>query len=157
MTKANQNDKQNSIAASIASMIGSASYKPNQSNKKRAKKTKTQQIFVILSIVSFLGSAVFGMAQTYSAGMNQSSQSQAETAEAVAEQTKLQAEIRGYELVLKREPNNSVVLEGLANTYLQMNDYKGAIDPLEKLVKLNPERSDYANLLAQTKQKAGNL
>ena len=89
------------------------------------------------------------MIRTYKEALDQPVQSQVETTEADSLQTELQAQIRGYELVLKREPNNSIVLEGLVNTYLQMNDYKGAIAPLEKLVKLNPGRSDYVKLLKQ--------
>jgi cytochrome c-type biogenesis protein CcmH/NrfG len=56
--------------------------------------------------------------------------------------------------VLKREPDNEVALEGLANTYIATDNFKEAIEPLEKLVKLNLGRSDYANLLKESKQKA---
>lgn len=77
-----------------------------------------------------------------------SSQTPSQTAE-WAQQAK------GYEIVLQREPKNQVALEGLANARLQMNNAKGAIAPLEQLVKLNPNRLDYAKLLAETKKKVG--
>jgi len=41
----------------------------------------------------------------------------------------------------------------LANVRLEMNNGKGAIEPLEKLVKLHPDRADYQALLAQAKGK----
>ena len=108
---------------------------------------------LMLSIVSFAGSTIFGMARTYSEALTQPVQTQAETTETASLQAEQQAEIQGYESVLKREPDNGVALEGLVNMRLQMKDYKGAIAPLEKLVKLNPERSDYAQLLAKLKKK----
>ena len=67
----------------------------------------------------------------------------------------LEAQAKGYELVVQREPQNSAALRGLLEVRLKMGDIKGAIAPLEQLVKLNPEQTDYAVLLAQAKQKTG--
>lgn len=68
------------------------------------------------------------------------------------ELTKLEAEANGYQKVLEREPNNNTALTGLLKIRLQQKDLTGAIAPLEKLAKLNPEQTEYLTLLAQAKQ-----
>jgi tetratricopeptide (TPR) repeat protein len=78
-------------------------------------------------------------------------------ADPAAMQAELEAQARGYELVLEREPENQTALEGLVDTRIQMGDIEGVVDPLQKLVDLNPEVTDYAVLLAQTKQQIGDL
>ncbi len=72
-------------------------------------------------------------------------------------QAELEAQARGYELVLEREPENQTALEGLVDTRIQMADIEGVVAPLQKLVSLNPDVTDYAVLLAQTKQQIGDL
>ncbi len=67
----------------------------------------------------------------------------------------LEAQVKGYELVLQREPDNRTALRGLLDVRLQMGDLKGAIVVLDRLAKLNPEETDYTVLLAQAKQQLG--
>ena len=103
-------------------------------------------------MVSFGGSAIFGVVSLFSSGL--SSQHQQKSAPvAVSQESLLAAQERGYQTVLQREPQNQTALEGLANVRLQMNNQVGAIEPLEKLVKLNPDRLDYKALLEQAKGK----
>lgn len=68
--------------------------------------------------------------------------------------SELQKQAEGYETVLKREPNNPLVLQKLVETRLQMNDLQGAIAPMEKLVKLYPEQKELKTLLDAIKQQA---
>lgn len=72
----------------------------------------------------------------------------------------LQEEAKNYELVLEREPENQIALNGLLQVRLKLlslnqGDVQGVIQPLEKLAQLNPEQSQYGVLLAQAKQQIG--
>ena len=76
------------------------------------------------------------------------------------EKSKLEDQARGYESVLQREPEKKVALQGLLEARLQLlrlgqGNIKGVIEPLEKLAKLNPEKTEYTILLAQAKQQIG--
>ncbi len=64
----------------------------------------------------------------------------------------LQKQAEAYALVLQREPENQTALRGLLEARLGLADVKGAIEPLEKLVKLDPQNVRMAVLLAQAKQ-----
>lgn len=109
-----------------------------------------KQIVVLVSIVSFFGSTVYGAVGSISSALKQPP-ADATTVPAPGE-SQLQAQARGYELVLKREPENQVALKGLVEVQLQMKHDRGAIAPLQKLVQLNPGQQEYKMLLAQVKQ-----
>ena len=64
----------------------------------------------------------------------------------------LQAQARGYESLLQREPENQTALQGLVEIRLQMNDFERIVEPLETLVRLNPQQEQYKTLLATVKQ-----
>ena len=116
------------------------------------KGDRIKQIFAFVSMVGFGGSTIFGMLSLFGSGLSGQHQ-QKQTPVAVSQESLLAAQERGYVTVLQREPQNQTALEGLANVRLEMGDKVGAIDPLEKLVKLNPDRADYKVLLGQAKGK----
>lgn len=116
------------------------------------KGDRIKQIFAFVSMAGFAGSTIFGMVSLFSTGLSSQHQ-QKPVAAAVSQESLLAAQERGYETVLQREPQNQTALEGLANVRLEMNNAKGAIEPLEKLVKLNPDRADYKDLLGKAKGK----
>jgi cytochrome c-type biogenesis protein CcmH/NrfG len=113
---------------------------------------RIKQIFALVSMVSFGGSAIFGLVNLFGSGLSGQHQ-QKQATPVVSQESLLVAKERGYETVLQREPENQTALEGLANVRLEMNDKVRAIEPLEKLVKLHPGRSDYKALLGQAKGK----
>jgi tetratricopeptide (TPR) repeat protein len=73
------------------------------------------------------------------------------------QQSQLADQVRGFELVLQREPENQTALEGLAKAKIQLGDVKGAIPSIEKLAQLNPTRTQYTLSLAQAKVSTGDI
>ena len=128
------------------------SIQKKSSDSRVNKGDRIKQIFAFVSMAGFAGSTIFGMVSLFSSGLSgQHQQKQAPVV--VSQESLLAAQERGYMRVLQRDPQNLTALEGLAKVRLQMDDQVGAIDPLEKLVKLNPERADYKVLLGQAKGK----
>lgn len=110
-----------------------------------------RRLFMLASGVVFMSALVSNLSSLYSGA-------QAPVAASPIEETDtLAAQARGYEIVLQREPNNVVALEGLAETRLEMNDPQGAIAPLEQLVSLDPDNADYAARLTEARQQAGTV
>lgn len=120
-------------------------------------KRRIERIAAVISIVSFGGSMIFGAVQAVSSGLNQAEVIPQQTAAAKPSpvslpKSKIQAQAREYEIVLKSEPDNQFALEGLVQVRLQMQDRKGAIQPLEKLIQLKPSQQKYKKLMIQLKQ-----
>jgi tetratricopeptide (TPR) repeat protein len=111
-------------------------------------------VFIGLSILPLVGGIMNQQKETTAISTAKPS--------AVAESPEtLQKEEEGYQLVLKRDPNNPTVLQGLLETRLKLiqqgvRQPKDVIEPLEKLAKLNPGQPLYPILLGQAQEKSGN-
>jgi tetratricopeptide (TPR) repeat protein len=107
--------------------------------------------FAFLGVVSFLG---FSIAPIVRAFWSESptAQVQAPTGEV---QNRLQERIAGYETVLQREPENVTALRGLADLNLELGKFDQAVEPLTKLVTLQPESLPDKLLLARLKLQLG--
>lgn len=121
-------------------------------------KRRIERIAAVISIVSFGGSMLFGAVQAISSGLNQTEVTPQPTAKAspssvALPKSKIQAQEREYEIVLRSEPNNQIALEGLVDVRLRMQNPQAAIQPLKKLAELNPSKQEYKTLLAEVKQK----
>jgi predicted Zn-dependent protease len=68
---------------------------------------------------------------------------------------RLQAEVEGYQEVLKREPENVNALRGLVDLQLQLQQPAEAIAPLAKLVELEPDNLSLGIMLGRLKVEAG--
>jgi tetratricopeptide (TPR) repeat protein len=132
----------------------------DKANKRRGLIT----VVMVLSLIAFVGfSAVPILDSILRANQAQSTSTPSPTQVAVsgAKQSELlQDQVRGYELVLQREPDNVTALRGLLQVRLELigqgvGQIKDAIAPLEKLAKLNPETTEYGILLAQAKERTG--
>ena len=120
---------------------------------KKPKENPLKRILVVCSMVAFLGSTGYGLFGLYSNALQQP-QTTATSEEASVDQ-QLAAKERGYELVLEREPENRVALEGLVEIRLQMQDTQGAIARLQRLVELHPQEAGYKVQLEQLQQQVG--
>ncbi|MEA5600617.1 tetratricopeptide repeat protein [Nostoc sp. UHCC 0252] len=126
------------------------------------------QIVLVLAVLAFVGVSVIPIIGAFN-NTPSSTQNPASTRGTLPSsdlKSKLEDEVRGYELVLQREPENQTALKGLLQARLQLlsqkeksevkpADIQVVIEPLEKLAKLNPEKSEYSVLLAQAKQQIG--
>ncbi|MEA5549883.1 tetratricopeptide repeat protein [Anabaena cylindrica UHCC 0172] len=118
---------------------------------KRSKQIeRKKRIVTYLGLFSFCGSILFGGVTTIQKAWESTPSSPVQSVE-----TELQKQVKGYELVLQREPNNQVALEKLSIIRLQSGDKQGAIALMEKLVKQHPDRQDYQTILVDTKRKIG--
>ncbi|WP_414544641.1 tetratricopeptide repeat protein [Nostoc sp. CCY0012] len=120
------------------------------------------RIILALAVLAFVGVSVIPIisALNNTSSPNQEATGTRTSVSSSDPTSKLADEVRGYELVLQREPENQTALKGLLQARLQLlslnqGDVQGVIEPLEKLAKLNPEQSEYGVLLAQAKQQMG--
>ena len=117
----------------------------------RKKQNKSLQRFLILaSGLAFLSSTAVFVIQGMFGSSQLSPTTNRSTTLSLEEQFIQQ--IEGYELVLQREPNNPVALEGLLTLRLQLRDARGALEPLEKLIELYPDQERYRQTLNIVKQ-----
>lgn len=118
---------------------------------------------LILSILAFVGFSVVPLLTAFdssNSAAGPANPSPTQSAGAQPKKEDLEKLASGYEAVLQREPENQTALKGLLEARLRLvqigaAEVKDVIPPLEKLVKLNPSETDYAVLLAQAKQQAG--
>lgn len=114
-------------------------------------------LVLVLALLAFVGFSLFPLLSS----VFQENQPAAQATPGITptistfKQPSLEDEVKGYELVVQREPQNVTAWRGLAEARLQQGDFQGAIAPLEQLAKLNPDQTDYGVLLAQAKQYAG--
>ncbi|WP_341526442.1 tetratricopeptide repeat protein [Nostoc sp. UHCC 0302] len=126
------------------------------------------KVVLALAVLAFVGVSVIPIIGAFNntPPSNQNVASSRGSLTSSEQKSKLEDAVRGYELVLQREPENQTALKGVLQARLQLLSQKGkgevqpadiqaVIEPLEKLAKLNPENSEYGVLLAQAKQQIG--
>jgi hypothetical protein len=121
----------------------------NTGKQDSRSRKKTVRLMTFISLVLFLGHTGYYMGRGFFNRPQQAPPPETVEADVI---TQLQSQERGYQIVLEREAENQTALEGLFRVRLEMDDQQGAIEPLEKLVTLNPDRQDYQDLLKQLKQ-----
>ena len=126
------------------------------------------RVVLAFAVVAFVGVSVMPIITTFNKPQSLP-QNQANTenqGSSLQQKSKLEDQVRGYELVLQKEPENQTALKGLLQARLQLLSQKSpgevkpadiqvVIEPLEKLARLNPQKSEYGVLLAQAKQQIG--
>ncbi len=112
-------------------------------------------VVLIIATIGLLGVSIIPLISATFTPQKNTVATPSPTQSVEAKKADVEAQARGYEEVLKREPDNQTALRGLLEARLRLTDIKGAIEPLEKLAKLNPAQTEYAVLLAQAKQQTG--
>ncbi len=118
-------------------------------------------VILILSLIAFVGFSMgplIGSLLGESRSTNSATPTPAQTAQ--ARQADLEAQARGYELVLQREPDNETALRGILQARLELismgqGDVQQVVEPLQKLSQRHPETTEYSILLAQSQQYIG--
>jgi tetratricopeptide (TPR) repeat protein len=127
---------------------------------KKSRRWLTITVLAITSLV-FIGLSIYPMIEALMNQQKATPTASNPTAPPSADSAEtVQKEEEGYQLVLKRDPNNQSALQGFVETRLKLirlglRKPKDVIEPLEKLTKLNPSQTIYATLLAQAYQQAG--
>jgi tetratricopeptide (TPR) repeat protein len=106
---------------------------------------------LVLAVIGFVGFSILPLIST---AFKESQPSKLATPSSgqtplSGQQSQLEEQARGYELVLQREPENQTALRGLVEARLKLRDFKGAIAPLEKLAQLNPNQTGLSLLLGE--------
>jgi len=117
--------------------------------KRRQQLQLRQRIITLVSFLGFTGSIVFGAVPVIQQGI------QHPHSGIISAEDEVRQQVRDYELVLQREPQNQKALEQLYFLHLKLNDFKGSMVFMEKLVKLHPDRQDYRTLLVRMKKLEG--
>jgi tetratricopeptide (TPR) repeat protein len=121
-------------------------------------------VVVVLALIAFVGFSLVPILDSILKGSQAQSRSTPTPTQTAASNDKqsqlLQDQVRGYELVLQREPDNVTALRGLLQVRLELigqgvGAIKDVVPTLEKLAKLNPETTEYGILLAQAKERTG--
>ncbi len=126
------------------------------------------KVVLVFAVLAFVGVSVVPIIGAFNntPPSNQNTSNTRGSSPSSDQKSQLEDQVRGYELVLQREPENQTALKGLLQARLTLlsqkakgevkpSDIQAVIEPLEKLAKLNPEQSEYAVLLAQAKQQIG--
>ncbi|MGF1499344.1 MAG: tetratricopeptide repeat protein [Elainellaceae cyanobacterium] len=113
-------------------------------------------IVLAIAVLSFAGIAIaLPFTAVFQEQQSNTSQDTAASSASSPSTADLEAQARGYELVLEREPDNETALLRLLETRILLQDLEGAIAPLETLAELRPERTEYTVLLGQARQQIG--
>jgi tetratricopeptide (TPR) repeat protein len=109
-----------------------------------------------IATIALLGFLILPLVSVFTSGAQVADSAASPSASSSASpQADLEAQAKGYELVLQREPSNQTALRGLIDIRIQQGNIQAVIEPLEKLAQLNPNQSEYTVLLAQAKQRIG--
>lgn len=118
----------------------------------QAKRSQWIYVVLIMMLLALIGFSTLPLINSILDEQQRQTQTGNQESAMSQQQTQLETQAQGYEMVLQREPDNPVALRGLLEIRLQQNDLTRAIKPLERLAEINPEQVDYGILLAQAKQ-----
>ena len=116
--------------------------------KQRQKLQRKQTLMMALGGGAFLITGLLTIASSIIGGLTTDLDKDNAEQQLQAKQALFQREA-GALALLQREPNNPNALKVLADVRFELEDYAGAIEPLEQLVAMFPDDQELQNMRSQ--------
>ncbi|WP_071518616.1 tetratricopeptide repeat protein [Geitlerinema sp. PCC 9228] len=124
-----------------------------EEQKKVNRQKRLQKLRMVVMAFAFTFTFGSPFVRMFWQSFEEPTQAEVAQQEAKEKQQDIQEKIKGYQLVLEREPENRNALEGLAEAYIKMGKFEAAVKPLQKLVELYPQQEKYQQKLSLVKGK----
>ncbi|AFY38036.1 hypothetical protein Lepto7376_1702 [[Leptolyngbya] sp. PCC 7376] len=120
--------------------------------EKNRKKNKRRNIIMLtIGAGSFAATGLISISKNIVGGFTQDLSKDATEQRLQANQNLIQKEA-GALIVLEREPNNPNALKSLAEARIALEDYEGALEPLDQLLGIFPNNQKFQEMRSQAEQ-----
>ncbi|WP_196219677.1 tetratricopeptide repeat protein [Microcystis aeruginosa] len=132
--------------------VYSGKYDPQETETTSASQTLSHLFLLLRTLVLVLGTLVLGFALVTPLVNLLRDESSTTAPKPTPAFTTKEFQKQEYEIILEREPDNQIALQGLLGVQIEMQDFQGASTTLEKLIALNPEETAYQAMYQSIKR-----